>query len=121
VLVTEGVNDSLVPNHATESLAFAFGPIPHLAPVQRGVPFLAEARGPIAGNIDRDTTAAFFQFVPDGLPDLPATPGCLALGLTSRFEGHYCAQDAIEARAQRLYFLLTAMTGTPAIIDPFAP
>lgn len=121
VVVTEGVDDSLVPNAATESLAFAFGPIPHLEPVRRAVPFLAPAAGPIAGNIDADTTAAFFQFVPDGVSGLAATPGCLALGLTSRFEGHYCAQDAGEAIAQRIHFLRSALTGAPEIIDPGTP
>jgi len=121
VLVTEGLTDSLVPNHATESLAFALGPIPHLEPVQRPVPFLEPEAGPISGNVDAETTAAFFQFVPDGVIGIPPTPGCLVLSTRARFEGHYCAQDAAEAREQRLGFFESALVGVPEIRNPFAP
>lgn len=121
VLVTEGLTDSLVPNHATESLAFAFGPIPQLEPVQRPVAFLEPVAGPIAANVDAETTAAFFQFVPDGVIGIPPTPGCLLLSTRARFEGHYCAQDAAEAREQRLDFFESALVGVPVIRNPFAP
>jgi hypothetical protein len=122
VLLTEGLDDSLVPNHTTEALAWLMGPIPHLAPVQRPVPFLHVVEGPLQGNMDATTTAAFFQFVPTGTPGLPPTPGCAALPPAIGGEGHYCAQDAAEARRQRIEFLRSALEGSaPRIIDPFAP
>lgn len=122
VLLTEGLDDSLVPNHTTEALAWLMGPIPHLAPVQRPVPFLNVVEGPLRGNIDPQTTAAFFQFVPTGLADVPATPGCAALPPAIGGEGHYCAQDAVEARRQRVEFLRSALhEAAPRIIDPFSP
>ncbi len=122
ILITEGLDDSLVPNHTTEALAWLIGPIPHLAPVQRRVPFLPVVHGPVQGNIDEHTTAAFFQFVPTGIPELPPTPGCTALPATIGSEGHYCAQAAAEARRQRIAFLRSALEEpAPRIIDPFAP
>jgi len=105
----------------TDTLAFALGPIPHLEPVQRPVPFLEPEAGPISGNVDAETTAAFFQFVPDGVIGIPPTPGCLVLSTRARFEGHYCAQDAAEAREQRLGFFESALVGVPEIRNPFAP
>ncbi len=118
VLLVEGIDDSLVPNHATESLAFALGPIPLLATAGRAVPYLERVAGPIEGNVDPDTTAALVQFVPDGVPGLAPTSGCRALDVAHRFEGHDCAQEAIEARRQRLGFLRSALDGTPRIVDP---
>lgn len=119
ILVTEGLDDSLVPNHATESLAFELGPVPHLLPVQRAVPFLETTAGPVVANIDAATSAAFFQFVPTGVPGIPPTPGCAALAPSSGGEGHYCAQGAAEALHQREVFFQSALTGVPRIIDPF--
>ncbi|MCG8592627.1 MAG: hypothetical protein MJE66_25330, partial [Proteobacteria bacterium] len=124
ILVTEGLEDSLVPNHATESLAWQLGPIPHLGPVQRAVPFLEVVTGPVMANIDPETTAAFYQYVPVGIPGIPPSPGCLALlptNPTTAQEGHYCAQSAAEARLQRLHWFESALTGTPVAIDPLAP
>jgi hypothetical protein len=118
ILVIEGLDDSLVPNHATDSLAWALGPLPHLAPVQRVVPFLEVRSGTLAGTIDVDTTAAFFQYVPVGVPGIDATPGCAVLGET---EGHYCAQRAAESLRQRTVFFQSAVReAVPRIIDPFA-
>lgn len=120
VLVVEGLDDSLVPNHATESLAWAMGPIPHLAPVQRTVPFLEVVEGPVVGNIDADTTAAFFQYVPVGIDGIDPTPGCAVLAERSATEGHYCAQGAEESQRQRVAFFLSALEeGPPVIINPF--
>ena len=82
VLLVEGVHDSLVPNHATESLAWFLGPIPQLEPAAQPVAILAAAAGPIQGNIDAQTTAAFVQYVPTGVPGVPATPGCTVLSAT---------------------------------------
>jgi len=121
VLVVEGLDDSLVPNHATESLAHELGPLPHLGPVQRAVPFLQETRGPVQGNVDAWTTAAFYQYVPVGVPGIPPTPGCTVLSARSRSEGHYCAQGAAESRLQRVHFFQSALAGVPRIIDPLAP
>lgn len=120
ILMVEGLNDSLVPNHATESLAWAVGPIPHLQPVQRAVPFLNVVDGPVQGNIDAETTAAFFQYVPVGIAGIDPTPGCVELSQTSANEGHYCAQGAHESEAQRAHFFRTALgNGPPEIINPF--
>jgi len=120
VLLVEGLNDSLVPNHATESLAWAMGPIPHLLPVQRAVPFLDSIVGPVTSNIDAETTAAFFQFVPVGIEGIDPTPGCAVLTPRSATEGHYCAQGAEESERQRAEFFLSALgEGPPTIINPF--
>jgi hypothetical protein len=121
ILLIEGINDSLVPNHATDSLAFQLGPMPHLNPVQKPVPFLIPTNGPIQGNINATTTAAFQQYVPDGVPGIPATPGCLVLPTVNRFEGHYCAQGAQESLNQRLLFFNSAKVGVPVIQSTLIP
>lgn len=119
VLLVEGLGDSLVPNHATESLAWALGPIPHLLPVQRAVPFLETIEGPVQANIDAETTAAFFQYVPVGIAGIDPTPGCTVLSDRSAREGHYCAQGAAESERQRAEFFLSALQeGVPMIINP---
>lgn len=121
ILLAEGLNDTLVPNHATESLAWAMGPIPHLKPVQRAVPFLEPIDGPVRGNIDAETTAGFYQYVPVGVPGIDPTPGCVALSPRIAMEGHYCAQAAAESELQRVIFFQTALADpAPAIIDPLA-
>ena len=114
-LVLEGLNDSMVPNHTTESMAWSMGPIPHLQPVQRAVPFLAVVTAPVNANIDPDTTAGFYQYVPVGVPGIPETPGC-----ANQPEGHYCSQVAPEALHQRSVFFQSALGGAPTIIDPLA-
>ncbi len=118
ILLLEGLDDSLVPNNATDSLAWAMGPIPHVRPVQRAVPFLETVDGPVVGNIDGRTTAAFYQYVPVGVTGVDPSPGCAALG---EREGHYCAQSAAESLRQRLVFFQTALTdAAPTIINPLA-
>lgn len=122
VLLVEGINDSLVPNHASESLAWQLQ-APQAEPVAVDVPFLEKTTYPVEANLDPDTSAAFVQFVPIGLPELPASPGCIppAVSQTTAVEGHYCAQSAAEARAQRLQFFLSSLDGaTPVVDDPFA-
>ncbi len=120
LLVVEGLDDSLVPNHATESAAWMLG-LPHLPPVLRPVPFLEPAgRDVLRGNLGEETTGAFVQYAPTGLPDVPPTPGCEALSPSSGSEGHFCAQSAAESRAQRLHFFLSALDGVPEIVNPFA-
>jgi hypothetical protein len=121
ILLIEGLQDTLVPNHATDSLAWFMGPIPHLEPVQRPVPFLETIVGPVHANIDAQTTAAFFQYVPVGVEGFPPTPGCEVLSPTSAHEGHYCAQSAAESLRQRAAFFRSAVEDeVPTIIDPFA-
>jgi hypothetical protein len=121
ILLIEGLNDSLVPNHATDSVAWVLGPIPHLEPVQRAVPFLIPETGPILANVDAETTAAFYQYVPVGIPDIDPTPGCTVLSERNSREGHYCAQGAAESQRQRIVFFQTALTEpAPTIIDPLA-
>jgi len=119
ILLVEGLNDSLVPNHATESLAYSLGPIPHLLPVQRAVVTLPTVTGPVQANVNAETTAAFFQYVPVGVPGIPPTPGCTVLSATSRVEGHYCAQSAAESLQQRRAFFQSALVGVPVIASPF--
>jgi hypothetical protein len=123
VLLVEGLDDSLVPNHATESAAYQLGSLPHLAPVQRSVPFLEVAFDEVVGNVDAETTAAFYQYVPVGVPGIAPTPGCKSPPLSQRSstEGHFCAQSAVESRAQRLIFFATALDPSrpaPTIVDP---
>jgi hypothetical protein len=118
VLLVEGINDSLVPNHATESLAYALGPIPELEPVAQPVAILSPASGPIQGNIDAQTTSALVQYVPSGVPGLPVSPGCSALSLLSQSEGHFCAQSAAESIQLRVAFLESALSGVPKIMNP---
>lgn len=111
VLLQEGLGDF---NHGTRALAWTFGPIPHLEPVWESAAVLETIAGPVQGNIDSNTTAAFYQFVPAGIPGIPATPGC-------SFEpvGHFCAQAAPEAHEQRERFLRSAVDqAVPTIVDP---
>lgn len=118
VLVLEGLGDTLVPNHATRSLAYSLGPVPHVLPVQQDTVVLEPLAAPLVANIDAVTTAGFYQYVPADFPGLDATPSCDAVAQT---EGHYCPQVATESIAQRLHFLQSALGGeAPVIIDPLA-
>jgi hypothetical protein len=123
LLLTAGLDDATIPNHATEALAWSLGPIPQLAPAARRVPILPLAPASVSGNIDARTSAAYHQFVPQGIADVPATPGCSSPPLSPRSanQGNYCVQNAVEALVQRLVFLETALTDTAQlIIDPTA-
>jgi hypothetical protein len=118
VLLIEGLDDTLVPNHATDSLAWSLGPLPHLAPVQRAVPFLEVVEEPLQGNLVPGRSGAFYQYVPTGVAGIDATPGCAVLAPSSGGEGHYCAQSAAESFLQRATFFTSALDGVPLIIDP---
>jgi hypothetical protein len=121
ILLTAGLDDANIPNHATEALAWSLGPIPQLAPAARRVPTLPLAVSSVSGNIDPHTSAAYFQFVPQGIPDVPPTPGCSSPPLSpqSANQGHYCVQNAVEALVQRLVFIETSLTdAAPLIVDP---
>jgi hypothetical protein len=114
ILLTEGIGDSLIPNHATRALAWTLGGMPHVRPVQQATSLLAEVTAPVTANIDGGTTAAYFQFVPTGIAGLPATPGC-----AFEPEGHFCPQTAPEALDQRITFFESALSGAaPVVIDP---
>jgi len=121
ILLTSGLNDSTVPNHVTDALAWALGPIPQLAPAPQRVSVLDLAPSPVVGNVDPRTTAAYHQFVPQGVADIVPTPGCSSPPLSpqSANDGHYCVQNAAEALLQRLVFLETALTDeAPLIVNP---
>ena len=79
------------------------------------VPFLTTVTAPIQGNIDAETTAGFYQYVPMNVPGITATPGCEV-----QPEGHYCAQTAPASLHQRSVFFTSALNGVPVIIDPLA-
>lgn len=116
VLVLEGLNDFDVPNNATRSLAWTVGPIPHLEPIWDPSPILESTTGAVTGNIDAQTTAAFYQYVPAGVPGILPTPSC-----ANETNGHYCAQDAEEALLQRRLFLRSSVeNAVPTITDPLS-
>lgn len=115
VLLQQGLADSLIPTNAMHSLAWTFGPIPQLEPIWEPSPVLEPVTGPVTGNIDAETTAALYQFVPLGVPGIEPTPGCEALG---ERDGHGCAQAAAEAQRQRALFLRSAVEEpVPTIVD----
>ena len=115
VLLQQGLADSLIPTNAMHSLAWTFGPIPQLEPVWDPSPLLERVTGPVTGNIDPETTAALYQFVPVGVPGIEPTPGCEALGES---DGHFCAQGSAEALRQRALFLRSAVEEpVPTIVD----
>ncbi|MEN8181958.1 MAG: hypothetical protein ABFS46_05420 [Myxococcota bacterium] len=113
ILVLEGIGDTFTKNNTTRSLAFALGPLPHLAPQPVPVSYLPGAEGPVVANIDPGTSAAYVQFVPLGVPDVPSDPGC-----SFEIEGHFCAQSAREARRLRVDFYRSAIEDPVPTIGP---
>ena len=112
MLYQEGVGDTN--NTAMRATAWRFGPIPRMQPLWAPSPFLQPIPGPVEANIDSETTATFYQFVPVGIPGIPHTPGC-----AQEPNGHFCAQAAAEAQQQRAWFLRSAVEqGVPVIVDP---
>ena len=121
LLVVEGLNDSLIPNHATRSWVRELGPVPQLGARGRAILGFERVEDAVSGNIDARTTAAFYQYVPRGVEGAEPTPGCDDPGLaeSSAREGHYCAQSAEESLRQRVHFFETALgEDAPEIIDP---
>ena len=121
VLVVEGLNDSLIPNHATRSWARELGLIPRLGELGGAIFGFERVTDAVSGNIDARTTAAFYQYVPRGVEGVDPTPGCddPTLAESSAREGHYCAQSAKESLRQRVHFFETALgDDAPEIIDP---
>ena len=121
VLVVEGLNDSLIPNHATRSWARELGSIPQLGGSGHSIFGFERIEDSVSGNIDARTTAAFYQYVPRGVEGFDPTPSCdgSTLAESSAREGHYCAQSAKESLRQRVHFFETALgDDAPEIIDP---
>jgi hypothetical protein len=112
VLVQEGISDLLVPNNATRSLVFALGATPLIDPVAQPVPYLTRAEAPIRGNVDAQTTSAYAQYVPNGIPELETTPGCEIW-----VNGHFCPQTAPVALDQRYRFFESALYDEVPTID----
>lgn len=107
VLLTEGIGDTFVPNHATRSAARELGLL-SVRPLRRSSPVLQEVDPPLVANASPSRTAGHVQFEP------ATTPGCFAGG-----EGHFCPQTAPIAQAQRLHFFETALDGgAPEILAP---
>ncbi|MEM7436180.1 MAG: hypothetical protein AAF436_13565 [Myxococcota bacterium] len=104
VLVQEGIGDTRIPNNATRSLAFALGSTPLVGPIAEPVPYLELATTPLTANVDANTTSAYAQYVPDGVPGLAASLGC-----EFEAEGHFCAESSSVARDQRFLFFKTAL------------
>jgi len=116
ILVVEGIGDTLTKNNTTRSLAWQLGPVPHLQPVAVPVSYLPVAVGSsVVANVDAETTAAFVQFVPAGVPGVPNTPGC-----EFQFEGHFCAQTAPASRSLRAEFFRSAVMDPVPVIGPVA-
>jgi hypothetical protein len=121
LLVVEGLNDSLVPNHATRAWVREVGGLGLLGGTGRAIYGLDRAEGPVSGNVDARTSAAFYQYVPRGVEGIDPTPGCNdpELAESSAREGHYCAQSAQESLEQRVHFFRSALEKrAPEIIDP---
>jgi hypothetical protein len=120
VLLIAGLGDRLVPNSATNSLAWQLGPLPQLTPVAHELTYLPVASGPLSGNLDARTTGAYVQLVPFGIEGVAPSPGCVPPSIPAQFagEGHFCAQLAEESRRQRAKFLYSALRGGAPVIDP---
>ena len=112
VLVQEGIADLFVPNNATRSLVYALGATPLIGPVAEPVPYLVQAEAPLIGNVDAQTTSAYAQYVPSGVPGLTTTPGCEIW-----INGHFCPQTAPAALDQRFRFFESALTDEAPTID----
>jgi hypothetical protein len=123
VLLIAGLGDGLVPNHATDSLAWQLGNLPVLGSLARRAPFLRPARGPLRANLGPETTGGYLRLAPMGLRGVTPTRGCMppAVDALSSVEGHFCAQLAEESRLGRANFLISAQTsGAPVIEVPDA-
>jgi hypothetical protein len=120
VLLVEGVGDGLVPNHTTEALALALGAVALAQPGRASLPGLEPARLPLAGNVDAETTGALVQWTPLGIPGREPSPGCSdAIAGPIAWEGHYCAQSALESSRQRAAFFASALSDrAPVVVDP---
>lgn len=115
ILMTEGLGDTYAPPNALHASAHTIG-LPLVAPVRLSTPILDVVSAPLQANIDGDTTGGLFQYVPQGYPGLPPTPGC-----ELQPEGHFCADSAPAVVDQRVRFFESALDGeAPVMVDPFA-
>jgi len=112
LFVVEGLDDPLVTNNSTRSLAWLLGPIPHLEPVRAPVPFLTPTWDPVVANIDSETTAAYAQYRPLGASDgLPPDTAC-----AGQPNGHYCGQ--IGSRPAQSAFFVSAVNDPVPVLAP---
>jgi hypothetical protein len=109
-LWTEGTRDELVPNSASRAAAHEVG-VPHVRPVTRSLPMLAQVDAPLAENLGPALTGGYFQY------DWTTLPFCISAGFEN--PGHGCPQRLPEAQAQRRHFLETALEGAAEIVSPF--
>ena len=60
------------------------------------------------------------QWTPLGVAGRDPTPGCSEpLAGPIAWEGHYCAQSALESSRQRAAFFASALGGgAPVVVDP---
>ncbi len=118
ILLQAGLYDRRIPNRMTDALAWAIGPLPLLEPVKREVPFLSQRRAPIRANLSRDATGAYQQVVPFGVVGAGVGPDCRPrmFGLSYARSGHFCAQLAPSAIAERVAFFLSALEGRTPVI-----
>ena len=114
ILWQEGLGDTFAPSNASRASAHTIG-IPLVAPFQESTPVLDWVASPVEANVDAVTTGGLFQFVPQGYPGLPPTPGC-----ELETDGHFCTQTNPAAVHQRVRFFESALGGgAPVIVDPF--
>jgi hypothetical protein len=119
VLLIAGLGDGLVPNHATDSLAWQLGNLPVLGSLARRAPFLRAAHGPLRANLGPETTGGYLRVAPMGLRGVMPTRGCVppAVDALASVEGHFCAQLAEESRRGRANFLLSAQAGGAPVVE----
>ncbi|MEJ7735219.1 MAG: hypothetical protein WKG00_39295 [Polyangiaceae bacterium] len=101
VLLQEVVDDSIVPNSATEALARAAGLT--LADAARPVSGMAQASAPLQGNLQSGATGVLYQFARMN-GDAPANHGELIF--------------SDEARAQYVGFFSTGLSAAHATVSP---
>ena len=113
ILWSEGLNDGQSPPTARRAAANAIG-LPLLEPVREAVAVLSTEPTPVSANIDAATTGGVFQYVPGGVPGVPATADCEGTS-----EGHFCGAASHPALLQRALFFVSALGGPPIIANPF--
>lgn len=110
ILMQVAMEDEVVPKTSGHALARAIG-LPHMAPVAERVDTLTVTENnPVAGNLEGDRTAAFFQF------DRVSTGRGRVEAAT-----HVGTPTSPEGELQMLEFLQSWLEeGTPVAVDPYA-
>ena len=116
----EGLNDSLVPNHATDSLAWSMGPIRTCRRCSARCRSSTVVDGPLQRqHRRRDDRGAFYQYVPVGVAGIDrrrAAPCCRRHGRRATTAPRAPPNRCTSARSSSP----RALTGVPVIIDPLA-